>query len=90
MYIEASREKQLKTFARLWYDRISLTLKVTPTIFWLKCINLSKRTKFCSTDKLEVADKYFGLLAENYLRDWQIRGLKDGISGNIWVVYWNL
>ena len=31
-----------------------LVLKVTPTTFWLKCINLSKCTKFCSIDKLEV------------------------------------
>ena len=65
-------------------------LKVTPTTFWLKWINLSKCTKFCFADKLEVADKYIGLLKKNYLMDWQIPGLKDGISGNIWVVYWNL
>ena len=48
--------------------------------------NLSKCTKLCFTDKLEVADKYFGLLTENYLMYWQLRELKDDISGNIWVV----
>ena len=37
---------------------------------------MHKCTKFCSTDKLEVADKYFGLLTKNYLMDWQIQGLK--------------
>ena len=64
--------------------------KVTPTTFWLKCINLSKCTKFCSTHKLEVAGKCFDVLIKNYLMEWQIRGLKDGISGNILVVYSNL
>ena len=39
-------------------------VKVTPTPFWLKCINLSKCTKFCSTDKLDVADKYFCLFTK--------------------------
>ena len=57
--------------------------KVTPTTFWLKCINLSKCTKLSFRDKLEVADKYFGLLTRIYLIDWQIRRLKDDISGNI-------
>ena len=37
-------------------------LKVTPTSFWLKHINSRKCIKFCSTHKLKVADKYFGLL----------------------------
>ena len=36
-------------------------VKVTPTTFWLKCINLPKCTKFCSTSKLEFTDKNFGL-----------------------------
>ena len=49
-------------------------LKVTPTTFWLKCKNLSKRTKFCSTRKLKVAAKNFGLLARNCLMHWQIPG----------------
>ena len=65
-------------------------IKVTPTTFWLKCINQSTCTKFCSTDKLEVADKYFCLSTKNYLMDWQIQGPKDSISGNIWAVYSNL
>ena len=39
-------------------------LKVIPTIFWRKCINLSKCTKFSSTDKLKVADKYFCLFTK--------------------------
>ena len=66
-------------------------LKVTPTTFWLKWINLSKFTKFCSTHELEIAGKCFvGVLTKNYLMDWQIRGLKDGISDNILVVYSNL
>ena len=37
-------------------------LKVTPTIFWLKCKNLPKYTKFCSAHKLEVAATNFDLL----------------------------
>ena len=53
---------------------------VTPTSFCLKCINQSGCTKFCSTDKLETANKYFGLLTKNDLMDLQIRGLKYGIS----------
>ena len=36
--------------------------KVTPATFWLKCVNLPKFTKFCSTRKLKVAEKNFGLL----------------------------
>ena len=39
---------------------------------------------------MEVADKKFSLLTKNYLMNWQIQGLKDSISGNIWVVYLNL
>ena len=66
------------------------TFKVTPTTFWLRCINLSKCTKFCSIDNLEVADKYFGLFTKNNFMGWQIQGLEDGIPGNIWVLYWNL
>ena len=42
------------------------------------------------THKLEVGEKYFGLLTKNYLMDWQVRGLRDGISGNILVVQSNL
>ena len=57
--------------------------KVTQTTVWLKCINLPKCTKFCSTCKLEVADKIFDLLTKNYLMHWQIPGLKDSISGCI-------
>ena len=38
--------------------------KVTPTTFWLKCTNLPKCTKFCSTRKLEFAAKSFGLLTK--------------------------
>ena len=36
-------------------------LKVTQTTFLLKCKNLPKCIKFCSTRKLEVAAKNFGL-----------------------------
>ena len=68
----------------------SIDFKVTRTTFWLKCKNLPKCTKFCSTHKLEVAGKCFAVLTKNYLMDLQIRGLKDGISGNILVVYSNL
>ena len=72
-------------------DSIKCTLlKVAPITFWLKCINLLKCTKFCSTRKLEVADKSFGLLTKNYLCVGKKRGLKDSISGNIWVAYSNL
>ena len=39
-----------------------IQVEVTPTTFWLKCIDLPNCTKFCSTDKLEVSDKYFGFL----------------------------
>ena len=45
--------------------------KVTPTTFWLKYTNLPKCTKFCSTRKLEVADKKFDLSTKNYLMNWQ-------------------
>ena len=65
-------------------------IKVTPTTFWLKCKNLSKCTKFCSTRKLEVAAKNFGLLTKTRLMHWQIRGLKGSISGNFCVVCLNL
>ena len=68
-------------------SKICCQFKVIPTNFWLKCINLPKYTKFCSTRKLEVADKNFGLLTNNCVMHWQIRGLKDSISGNICVVY---
>ena len=69
---------------------LNFPVKVTPITFWLKFINLPKCSKFCSTCKLEVADKKFGLLTKKYLMNWQIRGLKDSISGNIWVVYSSL
>ena len=54
------------------------SFKVTPTTSWLKCINLSKCTESCSTRKLEVADKNFGLLTKNYLMHCisKYRGLK--------------
>ena len=65
-------------------------IKVTPTTFWPKCINLPKCAKFCSTCKLKVADKNFRLLTKTYLMHWQLRGLKASISGNIWVLYSNL
>ena len=32
-------------------------LNVTPSTFWLKCINLPKCTKFSSARKLKIADK---------------------------------
>ena len=64
-----------------------MEIKVTPTTFWLKCINLPKCTKFCSTRKLEIADKKFSRLTKNYLMNWQIQGLKDSIADNIWAVY---
>ena len=53
------------------------SVKVTPVSFWLKCINLSKCTKFCSADKLEFADKYFCPLTKNCLMDWQIRHIRQ-------------
>ena len=61
-----------------------LKVKVPPTTFWLKWINLPKYTRFCSIRKLEVSDKKFGLLTKSYLMNWQIRWVKDSISGNIW------
>ena len=64
--------------------------KVTPTTFRLKCKNLPKCTEFCSTRKLEVAAKNFGLFTKNRLMHWQIRGLKGSISGNFCVVCLNL
>ena len=67
-----------------------LSIKVTPTTFWLKCKNLPKCTKFCSTRKLEVAAKNFGLLTKNRLMHWQIRGLNGSISGNFYVACLNL
>ena len=83
---------KLKESMLLWTDyfQTDQVIKVTPTTFWLKCINLPKCPRFCSTRKLEGADKYFRLLTKNYLMHWQIRGLNDSISGNIWVVYSNL
>ena len=57
----------------------ALLVKVTPISLWLKCINLSKCIKLCSTDKLEVADKYFlRSFDKNYLIDWQIWGGGEG------------
>ena len=64
--------------------------KATPTTFWLKCINLSKSTRLCFTDKLEVADKYFGLLTKKLSHGLANMGVEDGISSNIWVVCWNV
>ena len=68
----------------------TVLIKVTPTSFWLKCKHLPKCTKFCSTSKLEVAAKNFGVLTKNCLMHWQIRGLKGSISGNNCVVCLNL
>ena len=65
-------------------------LRSLEPLLWLKCQNLPNCTKFCSTHKLEVAGKWFVVLTKNYLMDWQIRGLKDGILGNILAVYSNL
>ena len=48
-------------------NTLKVRFMVTPTTFWLKCINLTKCTKYCSTRNLEVADKRFGLLTKNYL-----------------------
>ena len=65
--------------------------KVTPTTFWLKCVNLPKCTKSCFTCKLEVADKNFDLLTKKIISCiGKYGGLKDNISGNIWGVYSNL
>ena len=62
-------------------------LEVTPTTFWLKCKNLPKCTKFCSTRKLEVAAKNFGLLTKNRLMYWcKYRGLKAAYQA-IFVLY---
>ena len=79
-----------ETNKRVWQAMFAIHFKLTPTTFWPKCINLSKCTKFCSTRKLGVADKSFGLLTKNCLMHWQIRGLKGSISGNICVVFLNL
>ena len=59
------------------------------SLFQLNRITLPKCTRFSSTRKLEVADKYFGPSTKNYFMHWQMRGLKDSISGNIWVVSLN-
>ena len=67
-------------------DNFKSIIRVTPTIFWLKCKNLPKCTKCCSTRKLEVAAKNFGLLTKNRLMHWKIQGLKGSISGNFCVV----
>ena len=69
---------------------LELSVKIIPTTFLLKCINLSKCTKLCFAGKLEASDKYFSLLIKNYFMDWQIRGLKGDISSNFWVVFWNV
>ena len=82
-------EEYLATAIDLVFIDIGLHIKVTPTTFGLKCINLPKCTKLCSTGYSEVADKSFGLLTKNYPMHWQIRGLKDRKSGNIWVVHSN-
>ena len=46
------------SFCRIFHALSFELNKVTPTTFWLKSKNLSKCTKLCFTDKLEVADKY--------------------------------
>ena len=55
---------------------MSNRVKVTPATFWLKCKNLPKCTKFCSTHKLEVPAKNFGLLTKNRVMHWQMQGLE--------------
>ena len=98
-----SKKKEQTSFAEILSDVGLLGVKfivlfpwefqlfeVTPTIFWLKCKNLPKCTKFCSTHKWEVAAKNFGLLTKNCLMHWQIRGPKGSISGNFCVVCLNL
>ena len=65
-------------------------IQIASCVLALKCINLPNCTKFCSTDKLKVSDKFFALSTKNYLMDWQIRDLEDDISGNILVVCANL
>ena len=67
----------------------SICFRVTSTTFWLKCKNLPKYTKFCSTRKLEVAAKNFGLLTKNRLMHWQIQGLKGSMTGNFCAVCLN-
>ena len=49
----------------VFFSRRSIVIEVTPIIFWLKCKNLPKCTKFFSTRKVEVAAKNFGLLTKN-------------------------
>ena len=73
-----------------WQYLSKFHLKVTPTTFWIKCKTLPKCTKFCSTRKLEVAAKNFGLLTKNCLMHWQIQGPKGSISGSFCVVCFNL
>ena len=65
-------------------------IKVTPTTFWLKCENLPKCTKFCSTGKLEVAAKNFDLLTKKLCHALENMGLKGSMSGNFCVVCLNL
>ena len=72
------------------YSKACFAFKVTPTTFWPKCKNLPKCTKFCSTRKLEVAAKNFGLLTKNCLMHWQILGLKGSTSSTFCVVCSNL
>ena len=86
-------KRSTTTFHPNYDNRDSVVLcsvKVTPTAFWLKCKNLPKCSKFCSTRKLEVAAKNFGLLTKNGLIHWQIRWLKGSISGNLCAVCLNL
>ena len=61
-------------------DMSDIQIKLTRTTFWLKCINLSKCTKFCFKEKLEVADKYFGLFTKYYLMGWRGGGGGGGRS----------
>ena len=52
------------------YFRNLREFNVNPTSSLLKSINLSKCIKFSSLRKLEVADKFFGVLTKSYFLDW--------------------
>ena len=60
--------------------------KVTPTTFGVKCKNVPKCTKFCSTCKLEVAAKNFGLLIKIVVCTGKYGGLKAAYQA-IFVLY---
>ena len=87
---KCDKKQQNPSWIKMKGKLIETLLKVIPTTFWLKCQDLPKCTKFCSTCKLEVAAKNFCLLTKNCLMHWQILGLKGSISGSFCVVYLNL